>query len=76
MSERDRKTDERKKRKRQKREKERDTKRERKSESAAFPKSASSRVCRLHGSSPESQTACYKRMSKPITDHRKRKKDR
>ena len=27
-------------------------------------------MCRLHGSSPESQTACYKRTSKPITDHR------
>jgi len=30
-------------------------------------------VCRHHGSSPESQKACYKRTSKPITDHRSQK---
>ena len=35
--------------------------------------SASSRVCRLHGSSPESQKACYKRISQSITDHRSKK---
>ena len=39
--------------------------------SAAFPQSASSRVCRLHWSSPESQTACYKNI---ITDHHRSQK--
>ena len=41
--------------------------------SVAFLLSASSRVCRHHGSSPESQKACYKRISQSITDHRSHK---
>ena len=41
--------------------------------SVAFLLSASSRVCRHHGSSPESQKACYKRISQSITDHRSQK---
>ena len=45
--------------------------------SVAFPLSASSRACRHHGSSPESQKACYKRISQSITDHRsQREKER
>ena len=45
--------------------------RERKGDmSVAFPLSASSRACRHHGSSPESQKACHKRTSQSITDHR------
>ena len=36
--------------------------------------SASSHVCQHHGPSPESQTACYTRISQPITDHRNNEK--
>ena len=38
--------------------------------SVAFLLSASSHVCRHHGSSPESPKPCYKRISQSITDHR------
>ena len=44
--------------------------------SVAFLLSASSRVCRHHGSSPESQKACYKRISQSITDHRSQRRER
>ena len=33
-------------------------------------------MCRHHGSTPESQKACYKRISQSITDHREREKER
>ena len=59
------------KRKKEKREEKKETS-ERKS--VAFLLSASSRVCRHHGSSPESQKACYKRISQSITDHRSQDK--
>ena len=42
--------------------------------SVAFLLSASSRVCRHHGSSPESQKACNKRISQSITDHTEKRK--